>query len=83
MRGARSRTAGRNRGVKETAGEVLTYKNNVIQAFYHSNCGGHTEAAENVWGYDPLPYLKGVDCEYCLIDPLRQDWEQAIPFIKN
>jgi stage II sporulation protein D len=69
-----------DRGVKETTGEVLTYNNNVIQAFYHSNCGGHTEAAENVWGYD-LPYLKGVDCSYCLSTPAAR-WEQTIPIIR-
>jgi len=53
------------RGVSETAGEVLTYNGSIIQAFYHSACGGKTEASENVWGAD-LPYLKGVDCQYCL-----------------
>ncbi len=69
-----------SRGVKETFGEVLTYGGNVIQAFYHSNCGGHTEASENVWGF-PLPYLKGVDCKYCLTtNPYR--WEQTIPLKK-
>lgn len=66
-----------SRGVKETAGEVLTYDNKVIQAFYHSNCGGHTEASENVWGF-PLPYLKGVDCVYCLMAPSAK-WEQSVP----
>ena len=69
-----------DRGVKETTGEVLTYNNNVIQAFYHSNCGGHTEAAENVWGYD-LPYLRGVDCSYCLSTPAAK-WEQTISINK-
>ncbi len=64
------------RGVRETAGEVLTYDNKVIQAFYHSNCGGHTEASENVWGV-PLPYLKGVDCVYCLMTPSAR-WEQTL-----
>jgi stage II sporulation protein D len=67
-------------GVKETAGEVLTYENKVIQAFYHSNCGGHTEASENVWGFS-LPYLRGVQCEYCLKSPAA-NWEQAIPLKK-
>jgi stage II sporulation protein D len=68
------------RGVKETDGEVLTYGNKVIQAFYHSNCGGHTEASENVWGF-PLPYLKGVDCVYCLMAPSAR-WEQTISLKK-
>jgi stage II sporulation protein D len=65
------------RGVRETAGEVLNYNGSVIQAFYHSNCGGHTESSENVWGY-PLPYLQGVECAYCLAAPAAR-WEQTLP----
>jgi stage II sporulation protein D len=64
------------RGVRETSGEVLTYNNNVIQAFFHSNCGGHTESSENVWGY-AFPYLQGIDCSYCLSAPSAK-WEQAL-----
>ncbi|WP_240732222.1 SpoIID/LytB domain-containing protein [Geobacter sp. FeAm09] len=64
------------RGVSETAGEVLTYNGAVIQAFYHSNCGGKTEAAENVWGAS-IPYLKGVDCQYCLLSP-SSSWDQKL-----
>jgi stage II sporulation protein D len=64
------------RGVRETSGEVLTYNNNVIQAFFHSNCGGHTESSENVWGY-ALPYLQGIDCSYCLSAPSAK-WEQTL-----
>lgn len=68
------------RAVQETAGEVLTYSGAVIQAFYHSNCGGHTEAASNVWGAD-LPYLQGVDCKYCLNAPSAR-WETVLPLKK-
>lgn len=64
------------RAVMETAGQVLTYNNALIQAFYHSNCGGRTEAAENVWG-TALPYLKGVECQYCLGSPASL-WEQHL-----
>ena len=64
------------RGVSETAGEVLTYNGAVIQAFYHSNCGGKTEAAENVWGTS-IPYLKGVDCQYCQVSPSTA-WDQKL-----
>lgn len=53
-----------HRAVSETEREVLTSGGSVIQAFYHSTCGGKTEASENVWGM-ALPYLKGVDCQYC------------------
>jgi len=68
------------RGVRETAGEVLTFDGKVVQAFYHSSCGGHTEASENSWGY-PLPYLKGVDCKYCMEAPSVR-WEQTLKLKK-
>ncbi|NVN89563.1 MAG: SpoIID/LytB domain-containing protein [Desulfuromonadales bacterium] len=64
------------RAVSETAGEVLTYNRAIIQAFYHSNCGGKTETSENVWGLR-LPYLKGVTCEYCLGNS-SSNWEQKL-----
>lgn len=64
------------RGVSETAGEVLTYNGAVIQAFYHSSCGGKTESAENVWGAS-IPYLKGVDCQYCKLSPSTA-WDQKL-----
>jgi len=65
------------RAVQETAGEVLTYSGAVIQAFYHSNCGGHTESSQNVWGAD-LPYLQGANCSYCLTAPAAR-WETVLP----
>jgi stage II sporulation protein D len=65
-----------SRGVNETSGEVLTHNGNIIQAFYHSNCGGRTESAENVWGAR-ISYLMGVDCAYCLLTPSTA-WEQKI-----
>ncbi len=64
------------RGVSETAGEVLTYDGAVIQAFYHSVCGGHTEEPENVWGFR-LPYVKGVECSYCRTAPSFR-WQQTL-----
>lgn len=68
------------RGVRETAGEILSFDGRTIQSFYHSNCGGHTEAAENVWGY-PVPYLQGVDCKYCATAGTMK-WDQAIALKK-
>jgi stage II sporulation protein D len=68
------------RGVQETAGEVLVYDGKVIQAFYHSNCAGHTESSKNVWGLS-IPYLRGVACQYCQdANPIK--WEQNIPLKK-
>ncbi len=68
------------RGVRDTAGEVLTYKGKIIQAFYHSSCGGHTESAADVWGTD-VPYLRGVDCKYCQNAPSVK-WELTLPYKK-
>lgn len=39
------------RAVRETSGEVIVTKDGaLIQAYYHSCCGGRTELPENVWG---------------------------------
>ncbi len=46
--------------VRETAGEVLTYAGEPIEAFYHSTCGGVTAAIEEVWAEPPRPYLRSV-----------------------
>lgn len=66
------------RAVNETAGEVLTFGGGIIQAFYHSSCGGRTEASENIWGAS-IPYLKGVECQYCLTSPTATLWEYKLP----
>jgi stage II sporulation protein D len=50
------------RAVKETRGIVIVYNGEIIPAFYHASCGGHTENAYELWGIDE-PYLRGVDCE--------------------
>lgn len=64
------------RAVDETAGQVLTYDGEIIQALYHSCCGGRTEASANVWG-KRFPYLMGVSCEYCQGNPAAL-WEQRL-----
>ncbi len=48
------------KAVKETNGYIITYKGNPIWAMYHSVCGGRTEDAFLLWGYDTMPYLKSV-----------------------
>jgi stage II sporulation protein D len=46
--------------VDSTAGQVLTYRGQLILAAYHAASGGHTENVENVWGPQALPYLRAV-----------------------
>lgn len=45
--------------VNATAGQVLTYHGDLIDALYSSNCGGITEDANDALGHD-VPYLKSV-----------------------
>ena len=44
--------------VNETKGKIVTYNNEVINAFFHSNSGGTTEMPVNVWGGSNYPYLQ-------------------------
>lgn len=47
--------------VNETKGKIVTYNNEPINAFFHSNSGGTTELPVNVWGGSGLPYLQVVE----------------------
>ncbi|MDD2212341.1 MAG: SpoIID/LytB domain-containing protein [Clostridia bacterium] len=47
------------KAVDETRGQVICYDRELIQAFFHSNSGGYTEACENVW-LESLPYLQPI-----------------------
>jgi len=53
-----------NRAVEGTAGEVITYKGELINALYTSTCGGLTEDAEKIFAGRPVSYLKSVSCSY-------------------
>lgn len=46
--------------VYETAGIIMTYENEPIEAVFHSTSAGITEVSENIWGKN-LPYIKSVD----------------------
>ena len=48
--------------VNATAGQIITYNNEAINAFFHSNSGGKTELASNVWiGGKDFPYLQSIE----------------------
>ena len=49
-----------SKAVKNTAGKIITYNNQPINAFFHSNSGGITEVPVNVWGGTGYPYLQSV-----------------------
>ncbi|MDQ1143616.1 stage II sporulation protein D [Bacillus sp. SORGH_AS 510] len=45
--------------VRSTAGQILTYKGEAIQATFFSTSNGYTENSEDYWGGN-IPYLKSV-----------------------
>lgn len=58
-KGKERETQATRKAVQHTQGMVMTYGGQPINALFHSDGGGYTESAVNVWGND-LPYLKGV-----------------------
>lgn len=68
-----------NRAAKATRGEVLMYGNDLIDAYYHSTCGGRTDNIEEVWDKGARPYLVGVtDSNFCRWSKFF-DWNELYP----
>jgi stage II sporulation protein D len=72
--------------VRQTTGQVLTYRGALIDAFFHSTCGGRTADGTEVYAGADRPYLRSVpDLDeqgqaYCRISPRfywRQEWTRA------
>lgn len=51
-----------DRAVSQTAGEVLLYGGQPIDALYSATCGGHTENVERIFPLKRAAYLRGVPC---------------------
>jgi stage II sporulation protein D len=51
-----------------TAGEVLVRDHLIVEAYFHSACGGRTERGADALGRD-LPYLGSVRCDHCQGSP--------------
>lgn len=73
---------------RRTAGQILTYRGEPIQALFHSTCGWSTEAAGEVFENGGAPYLRAVRDRsgrgrgdyYCAISPRfrwREEWDGA------
>ena len=73
--GLTSEAPGAIRAVNETRGQVLTYKGQLIAAYFHSSSGGFTENSENVWGGNQ-PYLRGIED---VDNSPYYRWEKQIP----
>lgn len=50
-----------NRAIDATTGQVVTYQDDFINAYYHSTCGGTTDNIADVWERKEVPYLKSVE----------------------
>jgi stage II sporulation protein D len=61
--------------VSETSGQILAFNGKLIEALYHSTCGGRTEDAEDVFG-KKYPYLKPVESS-CDLSPYSS-WSRKI-----
>jgi len=48
------------KAVSETENIIITYEDKIINPVYHSNSGGRTENANEVWEGKEVPYLKSV-----------------------
>ena len=62
--------------VRQTRGEILEYNGEPALTVYHSNAGGMTEAARDVWQSD-FPYLRPVKSPYDKSAP-GYSWELVI-----
>ncbi|HWR83058.1 MAG TPA: SpoIID/LytB domain-containing protein [Candidatus Deferrimicrobium sp.] len=55
-----------SRAIDATIGQVIMYHDEMIDAYYHSTCGGMTDDIAHVWDKKARPYLKAVaDGEAC------------------
>jgi stage II sporulation protein D len=59
--GARAEDPRTLAALKATVGEVLVWKMEPIEAYFHSSCGGQTEAGRDALGRN-LPYLRPASC---------------------
>ncbi len=63
--------------VDRTAGIVLLFQLKLFRCYYHSTCGGHTEAVQEVFPDPPLLPLSGVACKHCK-DSKHYAWKRVI-----
>ena len=71
-RGSSRFAAAAVRAASRTASTVLTFDSQPIEALFHSDCGGMTASASEVWGGSPVPYLLAADDD--LPEPTHRPW---------
>lgn len=51
--------------VRETAGQVLVYGDEICDCRYYKCCGGRSEIWRTCWEDIDVPYIQSVKCDYC------------------
>ena len=51
--------------VRETAGQVLRYHDEICDCRYYKCCGGKSEIWRTCWEDIDVPYIRSVECPYC------------------
>ena len=51
--------------VRETAGQVLLYGDEICDCRYYKCCGGRSEIWRTCWENIDVPYIQSVECPYC------------------
>jgi stage II sporulation protein D len=82
--GVAAETPVASEAVESTRTQVLKYAGRVVNAPYHSTCGGSTAPASEIWRSNDEPYLQrvsdripGTDRFYCDLSP-RFRWTRTI-----
>jgi stage II sporulation protein D len=75
-RGAERISASVIDAVSLTRGEVLTHEHRLVEALFHSTCGGRTHSAREAFG-NAVPYLRSRQCRWCK-DAKRYRWTAEI-----
>lgn len=64
--------------VRQTSGMVMVdQSNNLVDAYFHANCGGQTSDPEYVWN-SKVPYLSTFRDTFCIYTK-QATWEKRIP----
>jgi stage II sporulation protein D len=65
-----------NKAIEATSGMVAVYDGRMIDAYYHSTCGGTTDDIEDVWEKDPQPYLRTVQDDHACDISKYYEWTE-------
>jgi stage II sporulation protein D len=58
--GANAEAAAADMAIRLTQDLIMAYEGEIIDAYYHSTCGGQTANIQDVWGGEGVPYLRSM-----------------------